>query len=46
VAFRDLSRMDKKWIELEQNFIQWEKFANGDYNWESAEKDFFYNKIT
>jgi len=40
MAFWDLSRMDKKWVELEKNFIQWEKFANGDRNWEYSEKGF------
>jgi hypothetical protein len=40
-AFRDLSRVDKKWIELEQNFIQWGKFTSGDDNWEYAGRKFF-----
>lgn len=38
MAFRDLSRIVKKWIELDQNFIQREKFANGDFNWEYTDE--------
>jgi hypothetical protein len=40
MAFRNLSRLDKKWIELEQNFIKGENFKSNDDKWEFGKKEF------